>query len=289
MRNDIHRPSAIKPEEYDFVCLLVPAAPDLESIKAVMAERDILKRHQEATGATWSHHEHGGTCHVCGANAIYMAVYHHRSTNQYIKTGFDCAQKMDMACPGMNQFRRAIADAREAQAGKKKAIAILADYDLMQAWEIYNDPTPSGQFEERTICDIVGKLIRYGSISDKQVSFVIKLIAKILDRPIIAAQRQAEKDAAGPVPTGRVTLSGEVISSKQVERPMYHYGDVGFQTKLLIKLENGSKVYGNTFAGLQKGDKVQFKASVEASKDDPKFGFYKHPKLIESESEAAYA
>ncbi len=138
-------------------------------------------------------------------------------------------------------------------------------------------------FPESTIRDIVGKLVRYGNISDNQTAFVGKLLKQIADRPIVEAQRQAEKDAAGPVPVGRVKMTGEVVGMKEVEGQAFHYGDSGVRTKLIIKLENGSKVYGNRFANLNKGDKIEFIATVEASKDDTKFGFYSRAKLPERE------
>ena len=52
--------------------------------------------------------------------------------------------------------------------------------------------------------------------------------------------------------------------------------------KLLIRLDNGSKVWGSRFANLEKGSRVKFTASFEVSKDDPKFGFYKRPVVWQS-------
>jgi hypothetical protein len=174
--------------------------------------------------------------------------------NTYIRVGVNCAQKLEMSLDvaAMNMFRRRLADAREAQAGKRKAIAILSDSNLIGAWEVYDAPFPThsteckaagvdsfgddngvnhactcdrdarwdayNKWEERTIRDIVGKLVKYGSISEKQAQFISSLLSKIVERPIVEAQRQAEKDAAGPVPTGRVQMTGTVISVKQVER-----------------------------------------------------------------------
>src|SRR5262249_46386490 len=105
------------------------------------------------------------------------------------------------------------------------------------------------QYEERTIRDIVSKLVKYGNISEKAAGFVSSLLGRIINRPIIAAQRQAEKDAAGPVPTGRVTMRGVVVGTKEVEQRTFGYSrySSGYETvtKLIIKLENGSKVFGS--------------------------------------------
>lgn len=304
MRTDIHRPSAIKPEEYEFVAFNYIGGSDLGAILALKAQKEIFWAHMKQTGGKFSGHEHGGTCFVCGAFACYLCIWYHAPTNAYIETGEDCARKMDMAFGDMNPFRRAIADAREAQAGKRKAIAILSDLSLMTAWEIYTAPWPQhssecrinqnggctceaaptwktlNAWEETTIRDIVGKLVKYGNVSDKQVEFLRKLLNRIMQRPIIEAQRQTEHDAAGPVPVGRIEMSGEVIGVKEVEGQPFSYHDDGIRTKLIIKLENGSKVYGNRFENLSRGDKVKFVATVEASKDDPKFGYYKRPRIV---------
>ena len=121
--------------------------------------------------------------------------------------------------------------------------------------------------------------MKYGSISEKQSQFVASLLRKIVERPIVEAQRQAENDAAGPVPSGRVKMTGTVLSVKEVERQSYYRGDDGVDTKVLINLENGSKVYGNRFGNVEKGQTITFTATVKASDKDTKFGFFKRAKL----------
>lgn len=314
MRTDIHRPSEINPADYEYVAVWTMNIQGFGEAEFMLRERELVRQHMTQTGGQYAHVDTTGNCQICGnVQAIFLALFWHRPTNEYIRVGFDCTAKLDLphAAGDFNVFRKNVANAREAQAGKRKAIAVLSDLNLMPAWEIFTATYPQhletcaasgrdqygddngvthsctcdlnlrvrafNQFEEFTIRDIVGKLVRYGSISDKQAEFVGKLLGKIIERPIIAAQRQAEKDAAGPVPTGRVTVTGEVVGMKTVEGPRFSYHDSGLQTKLIIKLENGSKVYGNRFESLEKGDKVKFTASIEPSKDDPKFGFYKRP------------
>ena len=310
MRTDTHRPSAINPTEYEFVSFDYFGGSDLGAIMALQAQHEIFRAHMTKTGGTYAKHENNGSCHICGAHAVYICRWYHVLSNQYIETGEDCAQKLDMSYGTMNAFRRAISDAREAHAGKRKAIATLSDLGLLFAWEIYTTEYPrhtdacletndadSGyvqpctcdisdrvrgfeQFEEHTIRDLVGKLVKYGSISDKQVSFLSSLINRIFDRPLIEAKRQVEKDAAGPVPTGRIEVTGVVLALKEVDKPRYYRNDSDTAWKLLIRLENGSKIYGNRFGNLEKGQTAKFVATIEASKDDAKFGFFKRPKLV---------
>jgi hypothetical protein len=314
-RTDPHRPSAIIPEDYEFVSFEYHGSSDLGAIMMLQAQREIFRAHMARTGGTYAKHENSGSCHICGANALYICRWYHAKSNTYIQTGEDCARKLDMSYGNMNMFRRAIADAREAHAGKRKAIAVLGDAGLLRAWEIFEAAFPqhtadckaAGQnaygddngvenpctcdqlarqrawdaWEERIIRDIVGKLIKYGSISDKQRDFIGKLLTKIDQRPIIEAQRAAEHEAAAPVPTGRVRIIGTVIGTKVVEDRWayrgYHSRDVAEKTMLIIKSDTGFKVYGSRFNCLKKGDTVDMMATCEPSKDDPKFGFYKRP------------
>jgi hypothetical protein len=324
-RTDIHRPSAIVPSDYEYVAVWTMNIQGFGDSQFILQERKICKSHMERTGGIYSHHEHGGSCDVCGnVLAIFLALFYHAKTNEYIRVGVNCAQKLEMSLDEsrMNMFRRQLADAREAQAGKRKAISILSDAGLIAAWEVFTAEYPkhaesckaAGQnqfgddngaenactcdreahirqfdmYEERTIRDIVGKLVKYGNVSDAQKAFISKLIANIARRPIIEAERAAEREAAGPVPTGRVEMTGTVLSMKEVEVPAYGYSRFGGEStawKLLIRLDNGSKVWGSRFANLEKGDNVKFTATVTASDKDAKFGFYKRPVVAKSPEE----
>src|SRR5665647_1585506 len=139
-RTDIHRPSVIVPADYSFIACdsLYSNAMDVSFIRA---QRAVIADHQARTGGAWSNHEHGGTCHVCGAAAMYLAVYHHTPTNTYIQTGEDCADKMSLGQPAAFRcIREQVARDREAQAGKRKAQTVLAAADLSAAWTVFTTP-----------------------------------------------------------------------------------------------------------------------------------------------------
>lgn len=89
------------------------------------------------------------------------------------------------------------------------------------------------------------------------------------------AAAKAEAKAAIPdLPTGKITVEGEIVSFKCVDT------DWGTTIKMLVKNEEGWKVYGTVPKALNEaevGDVVRFTANVEASRDDTKFGFYKRP------------
>ena len=318
-RTDIHRPSAIIPSDYQYVAIWTMNIQGIGDCEFIRQERKIAKAHMDRTKGEVRHYSHG-SCGICGnVQAIYLVLFYHEKSNEYIVVGVDCAQKLEMEADfeGVTRFKKLCADAREQVAGKRKAIALLSDAGLIDAWEVYTTPWPvhtadcksagqnqygddngiefkcvcgldervreHDQYEERTIRDIVGKLIKYGNISDAQKVFVGKLLGNIVRRPIIKAQRAAEHEAAGPVPVGRVIISGTVTYTKEVERPVYGFSrwdsGSGYETvtKLIIRLDNGSKVYGSRFANLEKGDRVTFKATVKVSPTDTKFGFYSRP------------
>lgn len=316
MRNDIHRPSAINPEAYDFVGVMYIGDNDLDLIMANAMNRKSIEAHMARTGGHYSHHEHGGSCAVCGACALYLAVFHHRESNEYIHVGEDCAAKMDMGhAEAFNPLRRAIANAREAIAGKNKAKLILSEAGLTRAWDLFNMELPElvavgavidlGPERETRynnirpytiLVDMVKKLIRYGSISDKAVEFLKKLVDDVDHASERAAERKAKADAeraaAEDCPSGRVVIDGEVLSTRIEE------GDYGVSYKMLVKDNRGFKVWSTIPSTLlsvpytakvsasyeysanrmvAKGDKVKFTATLEVAERDSKFGFAKRP------------
>jgi hypothetical protein len=310
-RNDIHRPAAILPEDYEFVAFdYLPSSPgDIGAAMFLAEERRRKVAHMERTGGKYSGHEHGGLCHICGSvNAIYSASFYHAKSNAYIKTGLDCAQKLN--CSGIEAFRKNVKAAKEAQAGKKKAAAILEQLGLSKAWDLYeadlaarkahaaaykawrdegnDDDEEQGapkfkeySRDELTAQDIVGRLVKWGNISDKAASFLGQLLERIEKAPEIAAEKAAAKALemanAKPVPAekGRVLIKGEVLTIREQE------GFYGVQIKMLVKAEDGFKVWGTVPAAIvenvERGSVVEFAASLKASDDDKFFGFFSRP------------
>lgn len=285
-RTDTHRPSAINPTEYAFIAYeMIPGVTygpvDLGACAYLQTQREILRSHMNMTGGTYSNHEHGGNCHICGAHCIYTVIFYHRATNSYIRTGNDCAEKLDMSQGDFNAFRMAVKEYTELQAGKRKAQGVLHEALLDDVWVLYMErqdtmgtPNPKWfNYEETTILDIVGKLIRYGSISEGQKNLVRRLLDRIAQRPVIVAQRAAEVDAAAPVPTGRIEVTGTILSTK------HDFEGAWPVHKMLVKADTGFKVWGTIPASLaaDKGARVAFVATVTPSPNDPKFGFFSRP------------
>lgn len=286
-RADVHRPSAITPSDYEYVGQEVVKIEGLGDATFILAECARIQAHMARTGGTYSGHDHGGNCGVCGSvMATYTILFWHRPTNVYVRMGQDCAQKCEVSYDetAHNAFRRAVTDAREAQAGKRKALALLTDAGLAPAWPIYaadygqlpETDRPQSNAEEYTVRDIVGKLVTYGSISKKQESFLRSLLERITTRPAREAARAAEREAAAPAPTGRLDVSGEVVSVKA------HESDFGVTVKMTVKTDAGWILWTTKPAAsaAKHGDRVTLRVTVTPSPKDPKFAFGKRPTLL---------
>lgn len=292
-RTDIHRPSAIVPAEYEFVAFGYRRVEDLGDAQFLQEERAKIRRHMERTGGAYSTHDHGGNCHCCGAHCIYDVVFYHKATNSYIRVGTDCAEKLDMA--DASRFRRRVTEARKQVAGKRKAQAILSDAGLSRAWEMQSEDDARYEalpnnlrhrtlYDKTTVCDIVAKLVKYGSISDKALGFLRVLVNRIDNAIQIEAERAAAAAALPPVKVGRYLIEGEIVS---VKSPMPDHRSYGWAatTKMLVKLADGTKVFGSMPKGFRAEDKgrvVRFTATVKASDKDRSFGYFSRPKRMET-------
>jgi len=289
----------MNPTEYEMVGFEYVPMDDIGSAMFLQEQRKYIREHMTKTGGTYAHVDTPGNCMVCGSvNAIYTVLFYHAPTNTYVRMGNDCAQKCEMAYSNgdFDAFKKRITDAREAVAGKRKAKAILEDNELATAWTLYEiDKTPcmcglrrtepgeyvpctcpcsKFKYEERTICDMVGNLVKYGNLSEKQINYIRILVNKINNREAEEARRKAELEAAAPCPSGRIVIEGTVLSVKVDEGGMY-----GPVTKMLVKHDTGWKVWGTRPSGsnVERGDRVSFTGTVTVSDKDPKFGFYSRP------------
>lgn len=276
IRTDIHRPSAIQPEEYSFIGIWYdPAMAGFPGAgELLQRERQIVRNHMGETGGTWATHNHGGSCFCCGARAAYLAVYYHEQSREYIQIGETCSVKMEGGhAEAFATARRSVKAAREAMAGKRKAQALLSDMGMSQAWELFELEECPDYYEENTIRSMVQSLVRYGRLSERQEVFMRKLLGDIVKRAELAAKRAEEKADAAPCPTGRLWVTGTVITTRMTD---HTYGST---LKMLVKAAEGYTLWGTVPAGMnaEKGATVTFKATIEPAKDDPKHGFFSRP------------
>jgi hypothetical protein len=274
-RTDVHRPSAINPAEYEFVGIEYMKTHDLGDILTLAEEKKMIRRHRERTGGTYSRHQHGGNCMICGAAAIYTMLFWHQPSNTYIRTGGDCAAKMEMGdVARFRAVKQGVKDAREAMAGKRKAKAYLEDNGLHAVWELYLDNNRHSCEKTYIVLDITRKLVKYGSISEKQTSFLRRLMDQITNRDKMQAKWDAEKVAAANCPEGKIEMELTVLKEE------WRDSQYGAQYKGLFKHATGYLVWGtipSPLGDVNRGDVVRFTATVKASDKDPKFGFYSRP------------
>lgn len=316
-RTDVHAPSVIIPEDYEWVAFECMKIEGMGDVAAVLANRALIKAHMLKTGGNYSRHEHGGNCHICGAAAIYTVLFYHALTNSYIRTGGDCAEKLDMSFGDMNDFRNAVRVASGRAKGKRAAAEKWLEAGLGRAYEIAIEsrnltaiewpatPVDDDNYErdcmtarhaerERTkrweagykLGDMLATTEQYGTLSERMVEAVKRLAAKHDAYEQKVAERAAENALAADCPEGkRLEIVGTVLSMKTQE------SDFGMVTKMLVRHESGYKVWStvpSAFLGrwdgeqlvgdvVKVGDLVTFVATIERSRDDAKFGFASRP------------
>ena len=314
-RTDKFRPSVIDPSKFVLVSqhYLGPIGEDLENsgiCEEMAEEQRNLEEHQAAhPGFTVAGHKWPGQCDCCGARYLWGSTFHTAESNTYISIGCICAGKLNLGDPNaMKSFREQVntwkIHAERVTAARKFA----AENGITAALDLYlsnakADPQLSeyDRFPHNTIVDMMGKLVRWGNISEKQVAFAIKLLQQIADQPLKLAEREAREANRKPIPAfiKRATVEGVIVSAKYEEGG---YTSQGFYkpsaVKIVVEHVDGWKVWGTAAgeltdairefsnksyldgdeqAALLKGKRVKFDARITVSDNDSKFGFFKRP------------
>lgn len=154
------------------------------------------------------------------------------------------------------------------------AQATLANAGLARCWSIATDPTDAHveSYAEVTIRDIVYKLRKYGSISERQMAFLGRLLAEFTATPAQPTTPTPRWEA------GRQTVEGEIASTKWYESG---YGDYVGMT---VKLDDGRKLWCRMPAALhtyrampERGARIRMSIEIQPKADDPSFALGKRP------------
>lgn len=103
---------------------------------------------------------------------------------------------------------------------------------------------------------------------------------RLTPRQLAAVQRAMRRDAlearTTPVEEGRGEITGEIVSTREDE------GMYGWTVKMRVRDDRGFEVWGTmpkalVDAGAEEGARVAFVATVEASRGDETFGFFRRP------------
>jgi hypothetical protein len=238
-------------------------------------------------------------CDHCGASLRYVAVYRHRPSGQFIATGHDCAdntmewsdrRSLDLARQkkAMDAARKSNAEEEERRYNIERTNALFPEaVTLLMNYEGHNS----------FIQDVASRFTRWGTtkrITDGDYSAQEKVMAAVLKAHVRDEQRAEEKAKAADVPEGRITVEGEVLSVKE---KVDYYGNFE-RLVMTVKADDGWVVWGTVpralteiknpnaaedayyyerYRTVEKGERVEFTATIERSRKDRTFGFFKRP------------
>jgi hypothetical protein len=304
-RTDIHRPSAPEFDPEDYTC---QGVFDLHPEEGDNRYRVQVTTALRAQGHSFRGAPHGTRqCSHCGAYIRYAALMLHTPTGTLMYVGETC---LDNRFDGMtkDEFARLRAAAslnRERRAQRERFAELCERHPVLAyatyAWNIgdagatftsdgaagegsFSWVTRTGDKIE-TMHDIATRARQYGSVSDKQVALLERLMGWLDEAEQRRVAREAQRSAkvAGGVtlPTeGRQVVTGEIVSISVQDN------DYGVRLVMTVRDDRGFAVWGTLPRSLDpghgsldnlRGKRVTFIAAIEASDRDPLFGFFKRP------------
>lgn len=290
-RNDIHRPSALDPVEYEPIGSFYQGGSDEMHEVYEDDHRDLVRIFKtddwhEVIGVPDGNFRGKGSCDHCGARFAHGVIYKH-SGGDLLVVGHICAH--NALLPGLTKLDREkalkdkAAKALKAEAANKayRAETLAANPALADAFEIEGNPF---------IADVRRRF--NGSkpeLSEKQIAAVVRVAAE--DR---ARKAERADEVKVPCPVGKgIAIEGEVIKVAEKE------GFYGVEIKMTVKDDRGFLVWGTRpeslsghwgsddegmlwLPGAEKGARVRFVANIEDVSDkDESFGFFKRPRKAE--------
>ena len=217
-------------------------------------------------------------CAHCGQRIRYFALMYHTGADEFVTIGEIC---LDNRFEHTHAQFKALRDAAKEQAKAVRAAGKLnlfieahPDFakliDQYDNNEIYNAYGRSSEF----VADVIFKLKKYSELSDAQVNAVRKAVER---EQVWQAKRAQERETLKPAPVGRMKITGTVVGLKTEEG--YGYYSVPIK-KMLVMADGNFKVYGTVPSGLgdvEKGQRVEFTATLTQSKNDATFAIAKRP------------
>lgn len=254
-RTDVHRPSAILPQDYELV---------------------------EGLGGFQDYGYPGGGCAHCGHAIRYAVRFKHLPSGDILDFGEDCANLIDLEnrvayiVQRMKNAAReqAMKDRAEKQWFERREDMEDSDPDVVEWMETQNWDLEKFAF----LNDMKWAFDKYGSLTPAQTGAVRKIMARRIEQ---AEARLNEVLPTTPAPEGRVEVEGEIVYTK-------YDSDANFPAlKMLVKLTDNNKVWGTVPRAIEeaqgqlKGTKVKFTAAFTRSNTDDHFSFYKRPTKAE--------
>jgi hypothetical protein len=294
-RTDSHRPGAIVPVDYTPL-VQYERAHEVDGWPVPPFNIDrVIELQNSAPAASFGRI---GKCGVCGAHFIAGALWRHDPTGDLVHLGHDCEDKYSMVADRsewerwhkeQSELRATAVIRRERAAARDRFCAETPGIaEALAAREMKIEGADRDSLRRRgsvmILQDMHAKLGRFGSLSDKQVAFAVKLAAELAAPPPPA-------EVHVPAPEGRVTFTGKIVSAK------WHDNDYGGGVKITVKVQTPDGTWlawGSAPSGLEgtvdslRGQEITIKATLKAG-DEPHFSFFKRPILEGKNAEEVIA
>lgn len=255
-------------------------------------------------------------CKRCGGTGHYSfdgfsSDCYECGNSPYAKLGAEFSSEADAqkwchvrALAKANRDRKRIAKEQAARDARDARVAALKETDadvvamLQKIYDDENEAYGTGDYSKVSknsfLRDMASKLFNAGDkgLTENMVVALRKVVVR-------ETEKAAAKAALPALVEGRRVLTGKVVSTKSFE------SDYGTAYKMLVELEDGTRIFGSIpsniwneveFLGAYRkaawnetdgvmtklvGMELTFTATVEASKDDKSFGFFKRPTKAE--------
>lgn len=250
--------------------------------KAYQAAKRSYRRHEQdefAAGALWTCgrcggsgvYAHYGTCFNCGGSG-----YHPTQSPHKFQADPKLRLKKEALHNADQQAQQAALEQALSELPEAVATALRASEDTFQRLNGYYSDDEQMSREEQFRHSLFLKLRKYGELSAAQVAAV----EGGLERDAQRAAEAAALELAAPLVEGKREVEGVVQTTR------LKHGDFGSTLKMLVKQDDGNKVWGTVPRALEElsfleGQRIKFTATVERSSDDPHFGFFKRPTKVE--------
>jgi hypothetical protein len=232
----VHNPSNFKPEDYVVVEYLDNRPPDYwgQPIEVWHQERDYWAREMRGVlGPDWNRKVHH-CCHCGNGNVRYIVACHHGPSDEVVVFGDICVDRLGFE--NREQWK-----AQELRAKAAVNHARLRDYqrylDYLEAFpevkELVEEAEKPIHEKNEFVKDVMGKLKKYGSLSDKQVAAV----KKALEQDYTWEQDKARWEAKQAQQRENSVWIGEIkkrqmmalrlVKVIEVDRPSYTPHDPG--------------------------------------------------------------
>jgi len=295
-RVDVHRPKEMCPGDYRYLASSYPAGEDDTGRPVIDWEGTEEWKELGRPMLSTCEHAREGKCDHCGAWHIYATILLYVPTGEILSVGQTCAVERF----GRADWKNVIADGarraelrREREAKRAAAWSALSEEGREAFLWAEGDGCPN-----RIAQDIAGKVTRFGPLTGKQEAFLVKLWQETQEKA-----KAIEEGTKVPCPSGKVEITGKIVSSKVEEFTISRWASKTV-FKCLIEDDRGFRVWGTcpsaclewcyqedrrrydageeckTTAEYLKGMRVAFVASVEPSEKDPCFGIYSRPTKV---------